>query len=231
MEKRKDKGQAPGRDKPRPVRYSHLYRTPCNASVGADASVRPPCPFSSFRRAACPHAAARPLTAFLVTLSLRSRCTHWLWQSAPLWICAGVLRMTLLRCPKFLRCLTADAGNFDRGHSLASLHPPPAALGSLPTTSLRTGLGMTRKFFRLPSLRGRNAPVAIRSPVPSAPLPKEGWHGKAVTGGFSRRTAPLVTPRPVITPSEKIPRRKLNPAWGFFNLLSASFARPKRFAG
>ena len=51
--------------------------------------------------------------------------------------------MTLLRCPKFLRCLTADAGNFDRGHSLTSLPLPPAALGSLPTTSVRTGLGMT----------------------------------------------------------------------------------------
>ena len=70
------------------------------------------------------------------------RC-HWLWQSVPLWLCAGVLRMTLLRCPKFLRCLTADAGNFDRGHSLTSLPLPPAALGSLPTTRVRTGLGMT----------------------------------------------------------------------------------------
>ena len=26
--------------------------------------------------------------------------------------------------------------------------------------------------------------VAIRTPVPLAPLPKGGWHGKAVTGGF-----------------------------------------------
>ena len=43
--------------------------------------------------------------------------------------------MSLLRCPKFLRCLTADAGNFDRGHSLTSLPLPLAALGSLPTTS------------------------------------------------------------------------------------------------
>ena len=76
--------------------------------------------------------------------------------------------MTLLRCPKFPRCLTADARNFDRGHSLrptvvptdsrpllwppigalprnrlassatgsasaiSPLHPPLAALGSLP---------------------------------------------------------------------------------------------------
>ena len=43
--------------------------------------------------------------------------------------------MTLLRCPKFLRCLTADAGNFDRGHSLTSLLLPLAALGSLPTSA------------------------------------------------------------------------------------------------
>ena len=26
--------------------------------------------------------------------------------------------MSLLRCPKFLRCLTADTPNLDRGHSL-----------------------------------------------------------------------------------------------------------------
>ena len=44
--------------------------------------------------------------------------------------------MVLLRCPKFLRCLTADAGNFDRGHSLTSLYPPPAALGSLPPAGI-----------------------------------------------------------------------------------------------
>ena len=31
--------------------------------------------------------------------------------------------------------------------------------------------------------------VAIRSPVPSAPLPKGGWHGAAVTGGFLPRTS------------------------------------------
>ena len=47
------------------------------------------------------------------------------------------MRMSLLRCPKFLRCLTADAGNFDRGHSLTSLPLPLAALGSLPTGELR----------------------------------------------------------------------------------------------
>ena len=51
--------------------------------------------------------------------------------------------MFLLRYPKFPRCLTADAGNFDRGHSLTSLHLPPAALSSLPTASVRTGFAMT----------------------------------------------------------------------------------------
>ena len=30
--------------------------------------------------------------------------------------------------------------------------------------------------------------VAIRTPVPKAPLPKGGWHGKAETGGFLSRT-------------------------------------------
>ena len=43
--------------------------------------------------------------------------------------------MTLLRCPKFLRCLAADTGNFDRGHSLTSLLLPLAALSSLPTSA------------------------------------------------------------------------------------------------
>ena len=46
--------------------------------------------------------------------------------------------MSLLRCPKFLRCLTADAENFDRGHSLTSLLLPLAALSSLPTSSRPT---------------------------------------------------------------------------------------------
>ena len=51
-----------------------------------------------------------------------------------------------------------------------------------------------RRFRTVPlakamSLRGRTAPVAIRTPVPSAPLPKGGWHGAAVTGGFFSRTS------------------------------------------
>ena len=32
-------------------------------------------------------------------------------------------------------------------------------------------------------------PWQSASPVPSAPLPKGGWHGEAVTGGFLPRTS------------------------------------------
>ena len=92
--------------------------------------------------------------------------------------------MILLRCPKFLRCLTADAGNFDRGHSLTSLPLPPAALSSLPTSARPTAL------LKKVSLRSRCAHRLWQS-VPSSPitlLPKGPWHGKAVTGGFFPRT-------------------------------------------
>ena len=41
----------------------------------------------------------------------------------------------------------------------------------------------------------RKLAVAIRIPAPSAPLPKGGWRGEAVTGGFFPRTALLVTLR------------------------------------
>ena len=85
-------------------------------SVGADAYIGPP----------------GLIQHLLLTVSLRSQCEHWLWQSVLLDLCAGGLR--------------------------------------IPTTSLRTGLGMTRKFFRLLSLRGRYAPVAIRIPRPLGPL-------------------------------------------------------------
>ena len=85
-------------------------------------------------RSLCPQTQNASPKNFPCHCETSDRC-HWLWQSVPLWLCARVLRMTLLRCPKFLRCLTADAGNFDRGHSLTSLPLPPAALGSLPTTS------------------------------------------------------------------------------------------------
>ena len=67
------------------------------------------------------------------------------------------MRMFLLRCPKFPRCLTADAGNFDRGHSLTSLFLPPAALSSLPT-SARTGLAQI-------SLSSVGADEPVRPPV------------------------------------------------------------------
>ena len=53
--------------------------------------------------------------------------------------------MILLRCPKFLRCLTADAGNFDRGHSLTSLPLPLAALSSLPTSARNKDLLVIRR--------------------------------------------------------------------------------------
>ena len=68
--------------------------------------------------------------------------------------------MILLRCPKFLRCLTADAPNFDRGHSLTSLPLPLAALSSLPT-SPRTGLAQ----ISLSSV-GADAPVRPGGLVP-----------------------------------------------------------------
>ena len=97
--------------------------------------------------------------------------------------------MILLRCPKFLRCLTADAGNFDRGHSLTSLHLPLAALSSLPTSARRTALLVT---LRRGDPRGRppamyhtpwkpcHCEVSAHTgrgnphlPSPNPPLPKE----------------------------------------------------------
>ena len=55
-------------------------------------------------------------------------------------ICRGVFRaparptFELLRCPKFC-CGILSRQNFDRSHSLTSLHLPLAALGSLPTVA------------------------------------------------------------------------------------------------
>ena len=61
-------------------------------------------------------------------------------------------------------------------------------------------LGMTRKFFRILSLRGRKAPVAIRTPVPLAPLPKGGDRGRGCPCcgaqnfcAASRRTLEILT--------------------------------------
>ena len=82
--------------------------------------------------------------------------------------------MILLRCPKFLRCLTADAGNFDRGHSLTSLLLPPAALSSLPTsarppyrTSCNASVGATLAVARLTALLAKNYVIAkpVRTPA------------------------------------------------------------------
>ena len=75
-------------------------------------------------------------------------------------------RMSLLRCPKFLRCLTADAGNFDRGHSLTSLPLPPAALSSLPTASVRTGFAMTEAERICVSFRDQSADWSWESVIP-----------------------------------------------------------------
>ena len=72
--------------------------------------------------------------------------------------------MSLLRCPKFLRCLTADAGNFDRGHSLTSLPLPLAALGSLPTGAVRP-----RNDRALHGVRGKAGRV-VREADPYTPF-------------------------------------------------------------
>ena len=86
--------------------------------------------------------------------------------------------MILLRCPKFLRCLTADAPNFDRGHSLTSLPLPLAALSSLPTSArtqallatLRRGdpCGRPPPHLLHPIRRGRRLPTVV--PTDSRPL-------------------------------------------------------------
>ena len=60
--------------------------------------------------------------------------------------------MTLLRCPKFLRCLTADAPNFDRGHSLSSL-PTSARVLYYLQPSVGATLAVARGRGRAPPLR------------------------------------------------------------------------------
>ena len=68
--------------------------------------------------------------------------------------------MILLRCPKFLRCLTADAKNFDRIHSLASFILPLAALGSFPTATVRNGRALQGARW-LTKRRGEGTPPCI----------------------------------------------------------------------
>ena len=118
-------------------------RTARYTSVGADASVRPTALHVTFCRGRCPHRPARAYTAVSVMCHCEASAHTGCGNPFSSSLVQRGLRMTLLRCPKFLRCLTADAGNFDRGHSLTSLLLPLAALGSLPTASLRTGLAMT----------------------------------------------------------------------------------------
>ena len=89
--------------------------------------------------------------------------------------------MILLLCPKFLRCLTADAGNFDRGHSLTSLPLPLAALSSLPT-SART------KFFPHPR-QGTRA------------LPYKTVVGRPPNIPPHTKTSPLFFPAPCFAPA------------------------------
>ena len=52
------------------------------------------------------------------------------WECVPAIPQSPVGRQLLLRCPKFFARIRSQ--NFDRSHSLTSLHLPPAALGSLP---------------------------------------------------------------------------------------------------
>ena len=67
--------------------------------------------------------------------------------------------MSLLRCPKFPRCLTGDAGNFDRGHSLTLLPLPPAALGSLPTGAMRPRNDTSQEIWRKTGTAGLGHPA------------------------------------------------------------------------
>ena len=153
--------------------------------------------------------------------------------------------MVLLRRTKFPRCLTADAPNFDRGHSLlptvvpadsralscppigalprnrlaasatggaaaiSPLHPPPAALGSLPTSARLQALLVTFRRGRClhrpawictaPLVTCHCEPVTAVTgsqsvPVKNASLYKGSCHGKAVTEGpITAHLVPLPT--------------------------------------
>ena len=126
-----------------------------NPSVGADAYIGPPSyaphlqggqsrpPLQPIRRGRCSHRPAHRTSCnasvgddAYIVPPYRTPCNVSLRSQCAHWLWQSVL---LVLCAGVLR---------------------------IPTTSLRTGLGMTRKFFRLPSLRGRNAPVAIRPPRP-----------------------------------------------------------------
>ena len=115
-----------------------LHCTPYNAFVGVTLAAAPPghAPrLFSLRRGGrpCPPAGHSPppwKTPSQCEASAHTGCGN----PHPASLVLGYYG-TLLRCPKFLRCLTANAGNFDRGHSLASLHLQLEALSSLPTSA------------------------------------------------------------------------------------------------
>ena len=89
----------------RPLSWPPIGALPRNrlaSSATGSASPISPTPrllhsLKRFRRARCPHPAARcPLCPLQKNVSLRSQCAHWLWQSASPALC-------LRRPPFFLR--------------------------------------------------------------------------------------------------------------------------------
>ena len=129
-------------------------------------------------------------------LSLRSQCVHWLWQSvtpvpkAPLpkggWHGAAVTGG--FRSPLRTPC------NAPVGATLAVARPLHLLL-----RFRRGGVSSPRRPITTAFPVMCHCETSDRchwlwqsaSPVPKAPLPKGGWHGEAVTGGFR---SPLRTP-------------------------------------
>ena len=98
---------------------------------------------------------------------------------SPLWL------KNLLRCPKQPSGFRIPSAAFDRGHSLRSLHPPPAALPSLPT--LRSSL---RRNGVLTSLPQRLRPYKLAARLPLVVKPQR--HRLPSARGFilkGRKTA------------------------------------------
>ena len=93
-------------------------------------------------------------------------------------------------------------GRADVGSELSAAGGRGSEVSEWPRSKFPASAVRQRRNF---GHRNRN----IRTPVPSAPLPKGGWHGEAVTGGFfshipnnvsvgagfypARSSAPLVT--------------------------------------
>ena len=97
--------------------YFFIFPLP---SAGADAYIGPP--------GLIPH--------LLLTVSLRSRRVRRLWQSVLLWICTGVLRMTLLQrdriiAPtKFYRKALRRGGVLPRPRATARVAPTEMLVGA-----------------------------------------------------------------------------------------------------